>query len=154
MELLSPGNTLGTLIQLHWPKSSGNNSSWFNNNKDTGKNYLKKKHNNNNKKPTKQALEDLFTFPRNESKNNVSQIISNLCFRYSTGLTGLSWVWVEDGQQRATDDVKNSWEWGVPTELQEDIFCFFSQCLVTFSHLWGAMCSDNKRGKQSTLNLF
>lgn len=41
------------------------------------------------KQPTKQALEDLFTFPRNESKNNVSQIISNLCFRYSTGLTGL-----------------------------------------------------------------
>lgn len=74
------------------------------------------------------------------------------------GLQDLSWVWVQDGQQGAAGDVRNPWEWGVPREFQEDISLwgavFFSQCLVTFSHLWGAVCSDMKREKQSTLNLF
>lgn len=65
-ELLSPGNTLGTLIQLHQQKSNANSQSRFNrhNNNDTGKKYLQK---------TRHALKHFLNFPRKKSKTSSSQ---------------------------------------------------------------------------------
>lgn len=63
-ELLSPGNTLGTLIQLHQQKSNANSQSRFNkhNNNDTGKKYLQK---------TRHALKHFLNFPRKKNPKPV-----------------------------------------------------------------------------------
>lgn len=54
------------------------------------------------------ALKDLFHFPRNESKNSVSQNISkSFTPDIPQGLQDSCQGWVQDGQQEMMDDMRN-----------------------------------------------